>query len=1335
MSKFLGKAGSLIKDLEEQMEQEPSESSKNRNSKPESLLVPKKNITKHTKGISPIEESRKSSRQVSPYESTSLLKPSKQEFRSHAVSIRNDELNKSYSQDEFKHSIVEGLDLVGYEYYSTHSTHPETNLENERKLGTFEGVFIPTMLSIFGVIVFVRLGYLVGQAGVLLSLFLFFFGYVVTISTTLSISAIATNGTVKGGGPYYMLSRTLGPEFGGSIGIMFYAGTMLAGSLNVVAFIEPFLNNFGNVKGDISFIFPETKGYVLLYESILLISATLVCVFGSKLFAKANSILSSFLGISVISILLSFFLRSPFENESKNIYYTGISYDTLMSNLYPSFSVGPNGESETFGKVFGVMFPACVGIMAGASMSGSLKTPSKSIPRGTLSAIAVTIVVYFSMVILLGSSTSRTSLKENLNVLQEINYIPILVPIGAISTSITSTLSGIIASANILQAISRDDLFKILSVFKQIGSSEATYAVLGTYLISQLVIFYGDVNSVASYVTLFNLLMFASTNFALFVLKLVGATNFRPTFKYFSVESALIGVVSSLAAMFMVDVFSTIVTIIIMTMLMAYVHKYVMSGNKLGEWPHNWGSIGQGLIYHQVRKYILQLDKTEMHVKYWRPQILLLLPPVYGDSKNLQIAFRKVTESGSENQISDQYHSPDYNSRGVASNEHSSCSSRNLESIEQTSKNLIEVGNLLKKGGLYIVGQVVVGKFRDCLDIAKLAESQLLSSIEKNNYKAFVSVSIAKNFHIGARMIMMGSGLGGMKPNIVIFKAKKFNISLNTCKKKDLQKTDFSNDNSSARKSDNNSNIDKKNLECTKSEESNIDEFGKISCVEMVQTIEEVLLLKKSVGLCYNFSDHDFGVQTKNSNSKYIVIDLWPLQITNSKSKRRGSARNLAKVSPSRSSSIGSDNGLKVELDYESKFDSYTLVLQLGSIMKQHYEYKDKEFKLRVFTIVEHEFEVKEEMDEVKDLLKRLRIRAELEIVCLSKFLYYKECFSKLLLGENTIKSLNSGSKSKKSKDLEELYISNKCDILNSTDGGEARKEIDNIQTGKMKKSVNFSADYNNDENFSKSKCDDSKIKPIFMKNAAIMGASKLMKSKTFTEETFLKSNKAFFKQHGGVCISSNKKSNPKNNTGTIKVYPKSPIENSTSSGKQAATAASSKALMSKKKIFDFTEQFGSSEQTKKNEMNEESLGNTEKFVIDVKQEKSTKNYELSSVNQFEDKLDGINFSQENSKGKSYVGQYEDAYVEEDEDDNGKGNWYFNKLPHNQQNKLLNLAIKKYSTDCDLLISTLPAPEIGTCDSFEQSSNYIKNLESLIEGIDTPLILVHSTKLSVTTLL
>ncbi|OLY79271.1 putative transporter, partial [Smittium mucronatum] len=699
MSKFAGRSGSLIRDLEEQMEQEPVDHLKSRSTSNQHLDSLKKSARKT------LADSPKPSLSHAT-ESSSLLGSKKDRF---VHSNSNLHLADFDIQSSPGHSVVEGLDLVDSEEPGI----PGPEELGERKLGTLEGVFIPTTLSIFGVIVFVRLGYTVGQAGVLLSLVLFLFGYVVTISTTLSISAIATNGTVKG-----------------SIGIMFYAGTMLAGALNVVAFIEPFLNNFGKINGDVSQIFPE-----------------------SKLFAKANSIFSTFIGLSVISILLSFFLKSPFQNPSKNIYYTGLSYDTLMSNLWPDFSVGPNGESETFGKVFGVMFPACVGIMAGASMSGSLKNPSQSIPKGTLYAIALTMVTYLSMVVLLGSSTSRVSLKLNMNVLQEINFIKVLVPIGAISTSITSTLSGIIASSAILQAIARDDLFNILSIFKQVGGSEATYAVIGTYLLSQMVMLYGDVNSVASYVTLFNLLMFASTNFALFVLKSVGATNFRPTFQYFNLTSALIGVVSSLAAMLMVDVDSTIVTIVIMGLLMWYVHRYVDSKDG-GQWPHNWGSIGQGLIYHQVRKYILQLDKTDMHIKYWRPQILLLLPPIQSYPKN-------STESG----VMEIRESAVAVGSGTRGEEFVG------RSLELTSKNLIRVGNLLKKGGLYIIGQVVVGKFRDCLELARESELQLVGSIEKKSYKGFVSVAIAKNFQLGARTMVMGSGLGGMRPNIVIFKA------------------------------------------------------------------------------------------------------------------------------------------------------------------------------------------------------------------------------------------------------------------------------------------------------------------------------------------------------------------------------------------------------------------------------------------------------------------------------------------------------------------------------------------------------------------------------------
>ncbi|KAJ2412297.1 hypothetical protein GGF41_006161, partial [Coemansia sp. RSA 2531] len=202
-----------------------------------------------------------------------------------------------------------------------------------RKLGTWDGVFLPVMLSIWGILVFVRMGYFLSQIGIIGTIASFVCGYTVTTMTTLSISAISTNGTVKGGGPYYMLSRSLGPEFGGSIGLMFYAGTLLSGVLNAVAFVEPLLSNFGRTAGDITHTFPEGVHWNILYSSVLLVFCTVVCLTGARVFAKASTVLSTFIIASTAMILISFVFQKPFVNEEKAIHYTSWSLATFKENL------------------------------------------------------------------------------------------------------------------------------------------------------------------------------------------------------------------------------------------------------------------------------------------------------------------------------------------------------------------------------------------------------------------------------------------------------------------------------------------------------------------------------------------------------------------------------------------------------------------------------------------------------------------------------------------------------------------------------------------------------------------------------------------------------------------------------------------------------------------------------------------------------------------------------------------------------------------------------------------------------------------------------------------
>ncbi|KAJ2187978.1 hypothetical protein EV181_002464, partial [Coemansia sp. RSA 532] len=577
-----------------------------------------------------------------------------------------------------------------------------------RKLGTWDGVFLPVMLSIWGILVYVRMGYFLSQVGIVGTAASFVCGYLTTTMTTLSISAISTNGTVKGGGPYYMLSRSLGPEFGGSIGLMFYAGTLLSAVLNTVAFTEPLLSNFGQKQGDVSHVFPEGTNWHILYSSILFTLCTVICMTGAQMFARASTFLSTFIIASTGMILLSFATRQPFVDEEKSVYYTGWSMDTFRENLWPDLQPIAQGRpSETIGSVLGVLFPACIGIMAGASMSSSLRKPSKSIPKGTLWAVLLTFILYMTMVLCLGATTRRITLRKNFNVLQEINILPIVVPVGAIITSVTSTLSGVLSSASVLQAIAKDDLFAFLRPLKQRpGNDGMTRAVLTTYVLGQMAFFVGDTNAVAPFTTMFNLIMFAFVNLACLVLKLAASVNFRPTFHYFKAWTACLGALGCFAIMCVVDVVSALMSTAVVAVLFLYVH-YTCA-------PKAWGDVTQSLIYHQCRKYMLRLDLRKDHVKFWRPQILLLV------------------------------HNP------------------------RSSLRLIRFCNALKKGGLYVIGHVIKGDFHEMLPEFRAQEAAWLRLVDELHVKAFVNLTIASSDDQGARSIAFGAGLGGMRPNIVV---------------------------------------------------------------------------------------------------------------------------------------------------------------------------------------------------------------------------------------------------------------------------------------------------------------------------------------------------------------------------------------------------------------------------------------------------------------------------------------------------------------------------------------------------------------------------------------
>lgn len=687
------------------------------------------------------------------------------------------------------------------------------------KMGTFSGVFVPTSLNVLSILMFLRFGFILGQAGVLGMFGMLAAAYLINLVTTMSISAVASNGTVRGGGAYYLISRSLGPEFGGSIGIVFYMGFVFNTGMNAVGLVDCLNQNFGSESGNWATFLTEGYWWHYLWSTLILILCTAICLAGSSVFARASNGLLIILLVATMSIPFSALVMSPFELSSPQfVQFTGLSLSTLRGNFKPSFTKGAAGSQlrgrENYQDLFGILFPATGGIFAGASMSGDLKNPSKSIPKGTLYGLALTFLSYALVILAMAASITRESLRRNVNVIQDTNLSGILILLGEFATTFFSALMGVIGPAKLLQAIARDGVLPGLSIFSQGTKSndEPTYAILFTYAVAQATMLF-DINRIASFITMTYLMTFFVTNLACFLLKISSAPNFRPSFHYFNWWTAASGAVLSVVTMFFVDGNYATACVGILIILFLLIHYTTP--------PKSWGDVSQSLIYHQVRKYLLRLRNE--HVKFWRPQILLFV----NDPR-----------------------------RGYK---------------------LIQFCNSLKKGSLFILGHVIVtSNFGASVPEARRQQAAWTKYIDFSKIKAFVNVAISPSVEWGTRNIVLSAGLGGMRPNIVImgfYNLQQFRQEQPLVDVPSPPPERKGHKNGLKRRKRSRSQVkgdlptDKLHLE------------GRMDIQSYVMVLEDLLLkLQINVAIAAGFQDLELPNPKEGNTKKYI--DLWPIQMS-----------------------------------------------------------------------------------------------------------------------------------------------------------------------------------------------------------------------------------------------------------------------------------------------------------------------------------------------------------------------------------------------------------------------------------------------------------------------
>jgi len=325
------------------------------------------------------------------------------------------------------------------------------------------------------VAVFLRIGFIVGNAGFLVSIPLYLLTFSIFVFTGLSVCAISTNGAIQGGGVYYMISRALGPEFGGSIGTLFFFANAIGTAFNATGLVEALLGVVGT--SNLSNGLPEGRWWKFLYGSGINFVTLLVALIGANVFSVAVTFIFIVMFVVYATVVISLLARGPMDIDLPGLTnmtgrFTGLSIDTFQNNLYSNYSTDyTNDNTKTsFAYVFGVLFSSLVGVMAGANMSGELKKPSKSIPIGTMSAVMFVFIVYFLENFLLAASCDRKLLINNVGFLQDVTYGGrILLPIGILASTWSGQLSSLLGASRVLKALADDELFGPVLHYVKVG--------------------------------------------------------------------------------------------------------------------------------------------------------------------------------------------------------------------------------------------------------------------------------------------------------------------------------------------------------------------------------------------------------------------------------------------------------------------------------------------------------------------------------------------------------------------------------------------------------------------------------------------------------------------------------------------------------------------------------------------------------------------------------------------------------------------------------------------------------------------------------------------------
>ena len=418
--------------------------------------------------------------------------------------------------------------------------------DDAEKFGMFAGVFTPTVLTILGAIMYLRTGWVVGNAGLLGAISIILLAHVITISTGLAVSSVVTNTRVGAGGAFAIISQSLGLEVGGSVGIPLFLAQAISIALYVLAFSEAWLR-----------IFPTHLEALVAVITFAVVFA--IAYISAKFASKTQFIILIIVGFSLFSVFLASF---PILGQA------GFTETPVLIGDFPD---------ANYWETFAVFFPAVTGIMVGISMSGSLRNARRDIPVGTMSAIGLTMLIYLALAYWLSRIATPEELLTNSTIMVDKAYWGWAILAGMLGATFSSALGSLVAAPRVMQAEAKHDIFPFSRYFAEEAKNgeprHAMYLAGGVGFIALLAaLLGGGLDAVAGIITMFFLITYGMINVVVLIEQTLDTVSFRPTL---SVPRLVpfIGLLGCLFVMFLIQPLFSLIAIVLVLALYLYLSR------------------------------------------------------------------------------------------------------------------------------------------------------------------------------------------------------------------------------------------------------------------------------------------------------------------------------------------------------------------------------------------------------------------------------------------------------------------------------------------------------------------------------------------------------------------------------------------------------------------------------------------------------------------------------------------------------------------------------------------------------------------------------------------